>query len=258
MSHKEDFLKSCLVLDFETNSDKYQTTEPIESGFVILQDGKWNIYSELHRPVRDPIPPDIEALCYITNEMVEDKPPFEDSKETFKEVVDSYSSGYYVAHSHVFDKVVMENYGMPTDPDKWICTWRMATKLFNGLEGVQTNLGFLRFYLKLDVPLDMYCHRAGNDSFITAKLLEVFVDLMEEMTIIDKTLPYGPQIISWLKEPIIHERMPFGKYKGELMTEIPDSYWQWAFKNTEWFIEGSERYDEDLVASIAHAMEKKN
>jgi len=225
MSHKEDFLQSCLVLDTETNSDDYKIAEIVESGFVIREDDDWTIFQELHKPVDRPIPPKVESICYITNSMVEDKPSFVDSSEVFQSVINGYTGGYLVAHNHFYDMRVLERHGIDTSKHNWICTWRMAKKLFNGVEAIEeTNLPYLRFALELDIPIEMRCHRAGNDSYITAKLLEALVSYMEEMNLIDKDQPYGPQIAKWAAEPIIYERMPFGKHKGELMTSVPHSY----------------------------------
>ena len=255
MPHKEEFLSQCLVLDTETNSDDYKIAEIIESGFVIRENNSWTIFQELHKPVNHPIPPKVESICYITNKMVEGKPSFVDSSVVFQEVINGYANGYLVAHNNFFDMRVLERHGIDTSKHTWICTWRMAKKLFNSTPEVEeTNLPYLRFALELNVPIEMYCHRAGNDSYITAKLLEVFVELLEESGVIDKTKPYGPQIVKWSLEPIIYERMPFGKHKGELMTAVPHSYWQWAMKNTQWFDETADNFDPDLAASIEKAL----
>lgn len=256
MTRKEEFLQKCLVLDTETNSDDYKIAEIIESGFVIRENEDWTIFQELHKPISRPIPPKVESICYIINEMVADKEPFIDNREVFQAVVDGYSDGFLVAHNHFFDMRVLENHGIDTSNHTWICTWRMAKKLFNGVEEIdETNLPYLRFALDLDVPIEMLCHRAGNDSFMTGRLLEFFVDMLEEQGILDKDEPYGPQIAAWAAEPIIYERMPFGKHKGELMTSIPHSYWQWAMKNTHWFDEEADNFDPDLMASIYKALE---
>jgi exodeoxyribonuclease X len=255
MSHKEEFLQSCLILDTETNSDEYKIAEIVESGFVIRENDEWVIFQELHKPVDRPIPPKVESICYITNKMVEDRPSFIDSKDTFQAVVDGYTSGYLVAHNYFYDMKVLENHGINFSNHKWICTWRIAKKLFNGEETIaETGLPYLRFALDLDVPIEMYCHRAGNDSYITAKLLETLVDIMTEQGIIDPEQPYGPQILEWFIKPIIYENMPFGKHKGTKMKDVPHSYWQWAMKNTDWFDETSETFDPDLAASIEAAL----
>ena len=251
MSLKEDFLQSCLVLDTETNSNEYKIAEIVEAGFVIREGDSWTIFQELHKPVDRPIPPKVESICYITNAMVADKPSFKDSKDVFQSVVDGYANGYLVAHNHFYDMRVLENHGINMPNHTWICTWRLAKKIFNGIPDIEeTNLPYLRFKLELDVPIEMHCHRAGNDSFITGKLLEVLVDLMEDMGIIDQTKPYGPQIAKWAAEPIIYERMPFGKHKGELMTEVPRSYWKWALENMDSLNPEADNFDPDFAASV--------
>ncbi len=255
MSHKEDFLQSCLILDTETNSDNYRIAEIVESGFVIREGNDWTIFQELHKPIDRPIPPKVESICYITNAMVEDKPAFIDSRETFASVVAGYKNGYLVAHNHFYDMRVLQNHGVETEDHNWICTWRMAKKIFNTIPEIEeTNLPYLRFALGLEVPIEMHCHRAGNDSYITAKLLEVLVDLMEAQGLIDTSLPYGPQIAQWAAEPIIYERMPFGKHKGELMTEVPHSYWKWAMTNMDSLNEQADNYDPDFAASVHVAL----
>lgn len=256
MSRKEEFLEKCLVLDTETNSDDYKIAEIIESGFALREDKNWSLMQELHKPEIRPIPPKVESICYITNEMVENKGPFSDNRDIFQDIVDRYKDGYLVAHNHFYDMRVLGNHGIDTTNHTWICTWRMAKKLFNDIDSIEeTNLPYLRFALKLDVPIEMTCHRAGHDSFITGRLLEFFVDMMEESGLLNKDEPYGPQIAQWAAEPIIYERMPFGKHKGEKMKSIPHSYWQWAMKNTHWFDEEADNFDPDLMASIHKALE---
>lgn len=259
MTKKEEFLKKCMVLDTETNSDDYKIAEIIESGFAVMKDdGDWSIFQELHKPVDRPIPPKVESICYITNEMVEDKPHFINERHKFQNVVNQYQDGYLVAHNHFFDMRVLERHGIDVENFNWICTWRLSKKLFNGIDSIEeTNLPYLRFALDLDVPIEMICHRAGNDSYMTAKLLEFLVDMMVETGVIDKSQEFGPQIAQFCAEPIIYERMPFGKYKGELMTDIPHSYWQWAMKNTHWFDEEADNFDPDLMASIHRALEDR-
>jgi len=255
MSHKEEFLQSCLILDTETTGKDYKTAEIIEAGFVIREDGDWTIFQELHKPTEGPIPAMVESICYITNKMVADCPSFIDSSEVFQTVINGYAGGYLLAHNHFYDMRVLERHGIDTSNHNWICTWRMAKKLFNGVEAIEsTSLPYLRFALELDVPIEMHCHRAGNDSFMTGRLLEVLIELLESNGLINVDEPYGPQIMKWAAEPIIYERFPFGKHKGELLSTIPHSYWQWAMKNTDWFNEEADNFDPDLAASIHRAL----
>lgn len=257
MNKIEEFLKQCIVLDTETTSDDYKIAEIIESGFVTRNNNQeWDIYQQLHKPA-DPIPPKIESICYITNEMVNDHPPFSDTADKFQSIVDNFADGYVVAHNYFYDQRVLQNHGI-TLPEKSICTWRMAKKLFmNTPEIAETNLPYLRFALKLDVPIKFHCHRAGYDSLITGELLESMILLLEGYGIVDTSQDIGPQIHEYANSPIIYEKMPFGKYKGELMSSIPMSYWQWAMNNTHWFDETADNFDPDLMASIHKSLENQ-
>lgn len=253
-TRKEEFLKECMVLDTETNSSDYAVAEIIEAGFVTRDNGNWTIFQELHKP-EHPIPPKVQSICYITNQMVMDKPAFKDARDVFQGVVDRYQSGYLVAHNHFYDMRVLANHGIDTTNHTWICTWRLAKKMFANSDDIEeTNLPYLRFALELDVPIELQCHRAGNDSYITAKLLEVVVDYLEMTGVLDPSLPYGPQVAHFSQSPIIYERMPFGKHKGQLMTDVPVSYWNWAMNNTHWFDETADNFDPDLLASISRAL----
>ncbi len=231
----------------------FHTAEIIETGFVIREDSEWVIFQELHKATIS-IPPAVQALCYITNKMVEDKPLFIDAKDTFQSVIDGFTNGYVIGHNYFYDMKVLENHGIIM-PKQSICTWRMAKKIFNGVNEIEsTTLPYLRFALELDVPIEMYCHRAGNDSFITGRLLETIIDIMEESGLLDKNLPYGPQIAAWAASPIIYDRMPFGKHKGELMVDVPKSYWKWATQNMDALNEDADNFDPDLAASIHKAL----
>ena len=256
MSHKEDFLQHCIILDTETTGKDFHTAEIIEAGFVIRDNDDWAIFQELHKPTNR-IPPAVEALCYITNAMVEGKPVFVDVKDTFQSVIDGFADGYVVGHNYFYDMKVLENHGIVM-PMQSICTWRIAKKLFNGMSEIEsTTLPYLRFALELDVPIEMYCHRAGNDSYITGRLLETLVTLMEESGFIDVTQPYGPQIMAWAAAPIIYEKFPFGKHKGENVDDVPVSYINWAFNNMDSLNESNDNFDADLAATLTQTLEKR-
>ena len=255
MSKIEHFLNQCIVLDTETTGEDSKTAEIIESGFVVRKNGNWEVFQDLHKPVKTEIPPKIESICYITNEMVENCAPFSASASNFQNIVNQYKNGYVVAHNYSYDKDVLENNGIVL-PKKSICTWRIATKLFMDVDEVaETNLPYLRFALKLDIPIEMRCHRAGYDSLITGHLLETMIYLLIEYGMLDQNADIGEQLCELSNSPIIYKRMPFGKHKGQLMTEVPTSYWNWAMKNTSWFDESADDFNADLAASIHAALE---
>lgn len=253
---REQFLHSLVVLDTETTGKDYKTAEIIEAGFVIKNNNKWDIFQELHRPT-EYIPPYVQSICYITDEMVADKPKFADVNLYFQKIIDKYD--VLVAHNHFYDMRVLQNHGINVDKHQWLCTWRLIKKLTNGDSSVETtSLPYLRFRYKLDVPIEMICHRAGNDSFITALLLEHILNCLEDLNIVDPKKPYLPQIQAWVNDPIIYDIMPFGKHKGLKMVDVPNSYWSWALTNMDSLNDKADNFDPDLLASIEHSINLKS
>jgi exodeoxyribonuclease X len=258
VSYKEQFLSKCLPLDVETTSEDFNNCEIIEAGFVVKTDDNWEIYQDLYKPEKSNIPPKISALCHITDELVQDKNSFSFSVEMFQSLIDSYKDGYFVAHSHVFDKTVLEHYNIKFPNENWICTWKMASKIFTGDDSIEeTTLNYLRFALGLDVPLSLYAHRAGNDAFITAKLLEVLITILEESGEIDKNSEYGPQIIEWINRPLIHKRMPFGKYKNYKIDDLPEDYVKWMIEKMDALNPQHDKFDPDLTLTIEQSIERR-
>jgi len=254
-THREEFLQNCLVLDTETTSDDYKVAEIIEAGFSIKDGDTWNIFQELHKPDL-PISPIVQSICYITNAMVADSTRFLDVNKKFQEITDGFQ--YLIAHNYFYDMRVLQNHGVNTSSKQWICTWRMVKKLFNGDESVEnTKLPYLRFRFALNVPISIICHRAGNDAYITAILLEYMLDKLEQEGVIDPNLPYGPQVVEWLEEPIIYRLMPIGKYKNWKMEDVPIDYWKWALNNMDSLNENADNYDPDFAASVSAAVSKK-
>ena len=253
-SNIEQFLLSCLILDTETNSDDYKVAEIIEFGYseYIVNTG-WEFNQTLYSTHDGTVPPKVQSICYITDEMIADKPRFIDSNSNSKQLIDRYlHDGYLVAHNHFYDMKVLSRHGIDTDSAKWICTWRLAKKLFMGNTDIaETNLPFLRFALKLPVDIGIICHRAGHDSLITSLLLQRLVSIMIDRGIVTDTEDIGQQVYRYSADPIIYTTMPFGKHRGVRFEDIPSSYWAWAINNTQWFDDTADNFDPDLVASIA-------
>lgn len=248
--HKDFFLDQCLCLDTETNSNDYKVAEVVESGYAHRVDGEWVYHQELYEPV-NPIPPKVQSVTYITNEMVKGKDIFTHNSDAYVKKISEYGDGYYVAHNAKFDMMVLANNGINLKESKWICTYRLAKKIFEDMPEIEeTNQPYLRFALGLDVDPSLHCHRAGVDCLVTGKLLETLVLFMEDMGLIDVNQPYGEQVYEYSTSPIIYKRFPFGKHKGELISDIPHSYWRWAMEKTDWFNEDADSFDPDLVASI--------
>lgn len=252
--NRTEFLKNCIFIDTETTSKDYKVAEIIETGIAIYDGLNCVESSTLYKPTL-PIPAEVSSICYITYQMVKDCKKFEEDINSFQTVLNYYKGKYIIAHNHFYDMRVLERYGVDFTDVNWICTWRIAKKLFdNDTHVTSTNLLYLRFALDIDMPVEKHCHRAGNDCLATALVLEKMLDILEVQGKLKDLNNYGESVRDYAMSPIIYKNMPFGKHKGVPLTDIPNSYWEWAANNTTWFDETADNYDADFVASILQAL----
>jgi len=257
MNNRGIFLQNCVVLDVETTSLDYKTAEVLELGYILTIEGERVRLNNLYKP-HDIITPEISSITNITQRMVNDCAHFEDEAAQFIALVDAYGDdGICIAHNAFYDSSVLKRYGF--NRDLWICTLRLAKKLF-AEDNTITNfkLPYLRYRFGILDPADhkIEAHRADSDALVTSHLLEYFVILMEDRGIIDKDKPYAAQILAWLDEPIVFTQMPFGKHKGIPLVDVPLDYWKWALDKMDILDETKENYDADFAASVAIALEK--
>ncbi len=135
----------------------------VEIASVDVIDGKIvNPMSHLVRPDR-PISPQAMAIHRITEAMVADKPWIEDVIPHY------YGSEWYVAHNASFDRRVL-----PEMPGEWICTMKLARRLWPGIK--YSNMALYKTRkLNVQTPPGLHHHRALYDCYITAALL---IDIM--------------------------------------------------------------------------------
>ncbi|WP_432709462.1 exonuclease domain-containing protein [Pedobacter sp.] len=112
------------------------------------------------------IPPYIEALTGISNDMVEQAPVFEEVAETIYNLL---KDRIFVAHNVNFDFSFVKHHLALAGYDlqcKKLCTVRLSRKLFPGFPTY--SLGKLCNSLKINIENR---HRAGGDAAATAELL---------------------------------------------------------------------------------------
>lgn len=259
MDHRTEFLQSCFVLDTETTHKDAKQAELIELGFCFFLDGgEWKSDNKLYRP-DEPIDPEASSINHITDEMVANSPSFRDGVTNYNALLSQFGPTVIrVAHNAVYDQTVLDKYGVDSATRPWLCTFRMAKKLYNNDPTVTLkNLSYLRYRFKLEIPEDKRgAHQADVDAVIAAKLLEYMLTDLEGRGILDPDKSYYEQLMDWYEIPVVIEKMPFGKYKGELLTEVPLSYWKWAVNHLDTLDEDSAHYDADFANSVVAVIEK--
>ena len=168
-----------------------------------------------------PISIDAMAIHHITNKMVEDKPPFKgsDAYAKLQELVSDINN-VIVAHNAQFDMKIVQMEGIHTQ--RVICTIKRARYLDKNGIIPKYNLQYLRYYLGLEI--EAKAHDALGDILVLEGL---FRRLNAKFKKNDKLMDPIQEMISISSNPILIPRMPFGKHKGMLFSEVPQDYLEW-------------------------------
>lgn len=132
-----------------------------------------------------------------------------------------------IAHNVSFDRRYLEPH--IENLAGTICTLRLARVYFP--DAPDHKLPTLKFYLGLDSGTS---HRADGDVRTTVDLLRRIVEVS------GKTLV---ELAGITEEPIFVHKMPFGKYRGESIRDIPPDYRRWLRRQSD--------LDKDLKYTLA-------
>ncbi|MDU5000000.1 MAG: exodeoxyribonuclease X [Enterobacteriaceae bacterium] len=211
------------VIDTETTSFEGGVVEiasvDIVNGVIC------NPMSDLVRPA-EPIGFSAMAIHHITEDMVADAPLISD-------VIGKYlGADAYVAHNAAFDKGKLPQVTAP-----WICTLKLARKLYPEFEKHSNQYLRYRLGLKPEVPEGLYAHRALYDCYVTAELL-MYMGRDAQWTVGQmREITNSPSLLHWVN---------YGKHKGKTFEEVAktDKGWlRWA--------SGTE-LDEDMRFTVDH------
>lgn len=211
------------VIDIETTGTA-PPAEIIEFGRVDLHDstGSWQIdrpMTRLYRPLHG-IPPETMAVHHITEQDFSADTPVCTGERLRLAVWASSPPDVLVAHNCAFEQLFVDV--LHTDALPWICTYKVALRLWP--EAPKHSNQVLRYWLglPLDAGLAMPPHRAGPDAYVTAHLLLPMLALASI-----------EQMIAWTSQPKLLPLMPFGKHRGLSWPELPLDYLQWLVRQTE-------------------------
>lgn len=161
-----------------------------------------------------PIPPESTAITQITDEMVSQAPSFQVVGQLFIDFCGP--DAILIAHNNErFDKLFLEaessRHNLTLPPWKYIDTLKWSRKYRSDLPshalqnlrevyGVATN----------------QAHRALDDVMVLYKIFSSMIDDLEIETVLQLLSQSGSVL-----------RMPFGKYQGRSLAEVPPGYVAW-------------------------------
>ncbi|WP_454735434.1 3'-5' exonuclease [Cupriavidus necator] len=149
--------------------------------------------------------------------------------EFFEHIYGSQLTGevILIAHNVPFDRRYLE----PHIPNLvgTICTLRLARAYFP--EAPDHKLATLKYFLNLDSGTS---HRADGDVRTTVDLLRHLVEKSGKSLV---------ELSGVTEEPIFVHKLPFGKYRGENIRDVPPDYRRWLRKQKD--------LDKDLKYTLA-------
>lgn len=243
MKNKTFILDNLKIIDTETTSVDKDESEIIELAVL----GDKIEFQSLYKPTK-PILPEISCINNISNKMVENKPVFNSDmiKGIFSE------SDIICGHNVSFDIFMLSKYGINLS-NNILCTYKLAKKVFLTVDQEalsRYDLQYLRYALDIDLDAE-HAHRAISDCRVCKCILEISLEIFESVTNIDPESPnYLDELYYFMSKPIKLKAMPFGKYKGQPFSDIPNSYISWLIDNTDRLDESSDSFDQDLYHTI--------
>jgi len=227
--------ESFICLDLETTGLDPQSDRIIEAAAAKFSlEEIFDAFESLIDPLC-PIPKESIDIHHITEEMVRGKPKIE---EILPQLISFIGNDVIVGHGIPLDVAFLiaacKQHGIPHHLNKnlQIDPLRLA-RLYGG--SPTNSLEMLRTHFNIKPE---GAHRAMSDVMIT---IEVFKQL-------SKPFKTAKEILDRLKKPILLKKMPLGKHKGRLFSEIPLEYLKWA---------SHQDFDQDLMYSLKTELSKR-
>ena len=233
-----------IFLDIETTG--IEQNDKVCSIGMILLDDKNNITTNYelineHKKINSKA----SSINHITNEMLKDKPSFQDSLSINILEKNNNNSTTIVGHNINFTLNILKNSGFIFKGDT-IDTMRISKHLIEDSESY--SLQFLRYDLKLykdddknlkesNLDIKLTAHNAISDALVVKELYEYHLQTENKKML---------SILS--NQPVLMKKLPFGKYQGSYIEEIYNTNRAYL----EWMLNTIVDIDEDLRYSIEY------
>ena len=211
-----------ILLDTET-TDKDEKARLVQLAYKNIDSGE-----EINEYFKPPAPISYGAMAthHITNEMVADKPIF-DQSEPQANLIKILFENILVAHNAPFDIMILKNEGVETG--KYIDTLRLSRHL---IESEQYGLQYLRYFLNLNVAGP--AHDARGDVIVMEALFNYLKDAVKNKFAFNSDDEIIEKMLELTQTPILLTDFNFGKYKGKTFAEvkaIDRGYLEWLYRS---------------------------
>lgn len=265
MTKIDEFLQQSIVADTETTGVESED-DIIELSASLPESASDDIdtmvnYTQRYKPLKD-VPPEASAVHFITTDELKDCGSYKDDLKNIDIIFGSRQ--YYIGHNVQFDRRMMTDNEYKyrnsvsqylKDDNKWICTLRLAKKLFaEDKDYANLTLSYLWFKLGCDKTASrkIIAHSAKDDVFMCCQVLIKMIEVAIQRGHIDPNSDIGPQVVNFCNMPMRYTVMPFGKHKGEPMHLVPLNYIEWMIKNSDILDESNPNYDRDFAYTMEY------
>ncbi len=242
-----------ILFDTETTGNQEQD-RIIQVGAMILSVNRdIEVYDELCSSEQE-ISLEAMEVHHITPDMIENKPPYTQTK--FAKRVEELNSNenYLIAHNISFDLGMIQKEGF-INKYQLVDTLRCAKHLYPDLSSHR--LQYLRYALGLyknetleakKIGIAIKAHEAIGDVLILklllSKLKEQIIQKFPDQNVMDK-------LVALTNTPVLMKEFKFGKYKGRSIQDIAREdmgYLKWMRKNLD--------LDDDMCYTLDHHIEQ--
>lgn len=236
------------ITDTETTGKEQGVDEAIEIASVkwSLKDGFLALPESWFVKPNRPIHPSAMAIHHLTEEDIKDAPPLD---EVAPKVIDFVQGTTLVAHNAAFDQSMLPF--LPEQQYPWIDSlqiarhiWEKGTLNEDGHDLTSHTCQELRYWLKLKVDtMGLPAHRAAADILVAGAVFGCAVQKYLDMTQNDSY----DDFVAFCNAPVLVKKMPFSKYKGQLLEEVPTDFYGWYLNKVH---SGEMNMDKALLISI--------
>lgn len=217
-----------IVIDVETTGLDPQNDHIVEIAAVATSReftrAPLGMWATLVRPPVS-IPPEASAIHGITNYDVAAAPDLGKAMSDLTRFWARFGAPYLAAHNAEFDSA----FGWPAyrASTPWLCTKRLAMHLWPQAPAHKNQV--LRYWLRPDAveTFGIGAHRALGDALVTAQLLR---DELTSETLTERGIETVEQLIEFAESPILMEKFPFGKHRGQPIGDVPPDYMRWCLR----------------------------
>ncbi len=214
-----------LILDTETHA---LNGYPIEIAYAPIQLDSTGLKVDTDKIYDEYFSLDQDTHVHISSMAIHHILPQDlEGKPNFRQFRLPQDTIYLIGHNVDYDIQAIARCGQDVSHIKAICTLALARHLWSNLES--HSLGALSYFISDDFEQTRQqlrnAHNAKTDIQLTAQLLDKIIQHNQIQSI--------EQLYDKALQARLPQYMPFGKYKGVALPQVPIDYVQWLLRQND-------------------------